>query len=64
MIEIPNELTALIDKVESGERISTEDCERALHLQALTIANVGRQFVEDAIKREDQEHDRLSSILN
>ena len=64
MIDVPNELTALIEKVESGERISTEDCERALQLQALTIANVGRQFVEDSQKREDQEYERLSSILN
>lgn len=54
MAQLPNRLTALVDKLSSGEGVTKQDLETATTLMDFDIAIYGRQVVEEAIERTRQ----------
>ena len=61
MILPPNRLEEVIRAVESGQPV---DYDRVAQLLALDLANFGRQFVEDALKREEGEDAKFAARLS
>lgn len=57
MIFPPSRLEQVLNAVEKGERV---DPQKVATLQALDLVLAGRQFVEAAIKREEEADDRAT----
>ena len=55
MVDVPDRLGELIQRIEAGEPITQELVDRIAMLQTLDLVKVGRDFTADAIKR-DREH--------
>ena len=49
---LPDRLTPLIRKLESGQPLTTGDIHRTHQLQALDLLKLGQDFVDDALARE------------
>lgn len=60
MISTPNRLLDLLAKIESGQDV---DWGRVAMLQSLDLVIAGRQFVEDAIRFQESENDRIDERL-
>lgn len=56
MITLPNRLADIARAIEHGEPVNLKKC---ADLQALDLAMIGRQFVEDAIKSHEAYDDRM-----
>ena len=59
MIQTPDRLAALIQRLEKSEPVTQEEVDRIAALQALDLARLGREFVEQAIARQEQQLELL-----
>jgi hypothetical protein len=62
MLKLPNRLETLRDRLEKGEIVTQKEVDDLARLQVLDIALLGRQALEEAMKREDEEYERIASI--
>ena len=53
MIRLPDRISALIAKVESGVELTPDDVRRTSLLQALDVAKLGEDFVRDVIAADE-----------
>lgn len=61
MITLPDRLTALAGRIENGETVTAEELHRVAALQAIDLAVMGRQFVEDAVQRDKEADDAIAT---
>jgi hypothetical protein len=61
-MDIPNRIDPLIKILEEGGTITQDDLNRAAQLQALDIAKVGWDYVNERIKIEEETTKILESI--
>lgn len=54
MIELPDRIEELIARIERGEPVTQADVNRQSTLIALDMAQIGRKFAIDMLKREEQ----------
>jgi hypothetical protein len=59
MIQLPDRIGKLIERLEKGEPVSQPELDRIAKLQALDLAHVGRKFAEQA----QAEHERQLAFL-
>ncbi len=52
MITFPDRLTPLMARLESGDILTKEDYRRLAMLQALDVARIGEQYVQQALARD------------
>ncbi|MGE3410298.1 MAG: hypothetical protein AB7I37_26195 [Pirellulales bacterium] len=62
MIEIPDRLTPLKQRLEAGEDVTQDDLRRLAVLQALDVASMNEQFVKDSLAREVEHNELLNQI--
>lgn len=62
MIEIPDRLTPLKQRLEAGEDVTQDDLRRLAVLQALDVAAMNEQFVKDSLAREVEHNELLNQI--
>lgn len=60
MITTPNRLSAIAEKIERGEAV---DLQKVATLQAIDLVCAGRQFVEEAIRFNEEAHEDVERII-
>ena len=60
MITTPNRLEGVVEALENGEPV---DYRRIAILQTLDLVIVGRKFVEDSAKLQEEEDERIRQLF-
>jgi len=55
VITFPDRLTPLMARIEIGDELTLEDYRRLARLQALDIAIIGQEYVQQAIARDSEQ---------
>ena len=64
MVDIVNRLAILTKKIENDEPITKEDVNKVKLLQAIDIATIGSQFVNDTLKFNEEQDNNAREFLN
>ena len=63
MIKVPSRISQMIGRLEAGETLSREDLRRYSQLQALDIAKLGEDYVQQCVEREEQATQQLKDAM-
>ena len=61
MIDFPDRITPLMEKLERGELLTRADADRTATLQLLDLLKAGEDFVRKAMTRDDDTTKRLDT---
>jgi hypothetical protein len=63
-MNLPDRLSKLIAKVESGADLTPDDVRRTAMLQAMDLAKLGEDFVREAVARDAEATKALAGIAS